>query len=39
MLFPKQEHNLIQKVFDDDIAATLVHALVTSRLDNENTLL
>lgn len=31
--------NLIRKVLDDDTAATLVHALVTSRLDNGNALL
>ena len=31
--------NSIRKVLDDDTAATLVHALVTSRLDNGNALL
>ena len=29
---------MIRKVLDDDTAATLVHALVTSRLDNGNSL-
>ena len=31
--------NQIRKVLDDDTAATVVHALVISRLDNGNSLL